>query len=61
MLDLQDKIEDISDDEIKSALDKAKEDPLFARRVAGMRKALKEQEEQYKQQVAAEQEQAQEE
>lgn len=61
MLDLQDKIEDISDDEIKSALDKAKEDPLFARRVAGMRKALKEQEEQYKQQVAAEQEQIQEE
>ena len=61
MLDLQDKIEDISDEEIKAALDKAKEDPLFARRVAGMRKALKEQEEQYKQQVAAEQEQAQEE
>lgn len=61
MLDLQDKIEDISDEEIKTALDKAKEDPLFARRVAGMRKALKEQEEQYKQQVAAEQEQAQEE
>lgn len=61
MLDLQDKIEDISDEEIKAALDKAKEDPLFARRVAGMRKALKEQEEQYRQQVAAEQEQAQEE
>lgn len=57
MLDLQDKIEDISDDEIKAALDKAKEDPLFARRVAGMRKALKAQEEEYKQQTAAEQEQ----
>ena len=61
MLDLQDKIEDISDEEIKSALDKAKEDPLFARRVAGMRKALKEQEEQYHQQITAEQEQIQEE
>lgn len=59
MLDLQDKIEDASDEEIKSALNKAKEDPLFERRVAGMRKALKEQEEQYKQQMLAEQQQTQ--
>ena len=61
MLDLQDKIEDISDEDLKTALEKAKENPLFARQVAGMRKALKEQEEQYKQQLAAEQEQAYEE
>lgn len=61
MLDLQDKIEDISDEDLKAALEKAKEDPLFARRIAGTRKALKEQEEQYKQQLAAEQEQVQEE
>lgn len=55
MLDLQDKIEDASDQEIIDALNKAKEDPLFERRVAGMRKALKAQEEQYQQQISAEQ------
>lgn len=61
MLDLQDKIEDASDEEVLAALNKAKEDPLFERRVAGMRKALKAQEEQYKEQMNAEQAQIQEE
>lgn len=55
MLDLQDKVEDVTDEEIAAALNKAKEDPLFEKRVAGMRKALKEQENQYNQQIAAEQ------
>lgn len=61
MLDLQDKIEDASNEEVLAALNKAKEDPLFERRVAGMRKALKAQEEQYKEQMNAEQAQIQEE
>lgn len=61
MLDLQEKIEDISEDELKAALDKAKEDPLYERRVTGIRKNLKEQEEQLKKQTELEQQQTQEE
>lgn len=61
MLDLQDKIEDITDEEITAALAKAKEDPLYEKRIAGMRKALKAQEEAYNAQLKAEQEQAQQE
>lgn len=56
MLDLQDKIEDITDEEITSALAKAKEDPLYEKKIAGMRKALKAQEEEYISQLQAEQE-----
>ena len=56
MLDLQDKIEDITDEEITSALAKAKEDPLYEKKIAGMRKALKAQEESYISQLQAEQE-----
>lgn len=56
MLDLQDKIEDITDEEITSALAKAKEDPLYEKKIAGMRKALKSQEEEYISQLQAEQE-----
>jgi hypothetical protein len=55
MLDLQEKIEDISEDELKAALDKAKEDPLYERKVTGIRKNLKEQEEQLKKQTELEQ------
>lgn len=54
ILDLQDKIEDISDEEILNALNKAKEDPLFEKRIAGMRKSFEAQEEAYNQQIAAE-------
>lgn len=61
MLDLQDKIEDITDEEITAALAKAKEDPLYEKRIAGMRKALKAQEEAYVAQMQAEQEQQQQE
>ena len=61
MLDLQDKIEDITDEEITAALAKAKEDPLYEKRIAGMRKALKAQEEAYVSQLKAEQEQQQQE
>ena len=56
MLDVQDKIEDITDEEITSALAKAKEDPLYEKKIAGMRKALKAQEEEYISQLQAEQE-----
>jgi hypothetical protein len=53
MLDLQDKIDDVTDEELTAALAKAKEDPLFEKRVAGMRKTLKAQEEAYKAQLEA--------
>ena len=55
MLDLQDKVEDITDDEILEAVKKAKEDPLYERRVAGLRKNLEEQENAYRQNYAQEQ------
>ena len=61
MLDLQDKIEDITDEEITSALAKAKEDPLYEKKIAGMRKALKAQEDEYISQIKAEQEMQQQE
>ena len=61
MLDLQDKIEDITDEEITSALAKAKEDPLYEKKIAGMRKALKAQEDEYISQIQAEQEMQQQE
>lgn len=42
LLDLQDKLDDqdVSDEEMLAALEKAKEDPLYSKRVAGMRKEL---------------------
>ena len=62
MLDLQDKIPDITDEEMAEALNKAKEnESLFTKQVAGLRKSLKEQEERYLEQQAAEQEAAEEE
>lgn len=59
MLDLQDKLgdEEVSDEELLSALAKAKEDPLFEKRVAGMRKYLEAQEQSYLQQKEAEEQQ----
>lgn len=48
ILDLQDRIPDISDEDVQTALDKAKEnDSLFNRQVAGIRNELKQQEENY--------------
>ena len=62
MLDLQDKIPDITDEEMAEALSKAKEnETLFTKQVAGLRKSLKEQEERYLEQQAVEQEAAEEE
>jgi hypothetical protein len=61
ILDLQDKIEDASDEEILAALEKAKEDPLYEKRIAGTRKALEAQEANYLQQQEAERKAMQEE
>lgn len=47
LLDLQDKIEDATDEELVSALEKAKENPLYQKQVAGIRKSLEAQEASY--------------
>ncbi len=62
ILDLQDRIPDISDEDVQTALDKAKEnDSLFNRQVAGIRNELKQQEENYlKEQEFKQQQQVQE-
>lgn len=61
ILDLQDKIEDATDEEIYAALEKAKEDPLYEKRIAGIRKSLEAQEANYLQQQEAERKAVQEE
>ena len=62
LLDLQDKIADITDDELHAALDAAKANPsLFAKQVAGLRETLKAQQETYNQQMAVEAEAVQQE
>lgn len=62
ILDLQDKLDDdeVTDEEILVALNKAKEDPLYEKRIAGMRKALEAQEQTYLAEQQAEQQQQQE-
>lgn len=62
ILDLQDRIPDISDEDVQTALDDAKKnESLFNRQVAGIRNELKQQEENYlKEQELQKQQQAQE-
>lgn len=62
ILDLQDRIPDISDEDVQTALDEAKKnESLFNRQVAGIRNELKQQEENYlKEQELQKQQQAQE-
>lgn len=62
ILDLQDRIPDISDEDVQTALDDAKKnESLFNRQIAGIRNELKQQEENYlKEQELQKQQQAQE-
>lgn len=55
ILDLQDKVEDATDEEIAQALMKAKEDPLFEKKMAGVRRDLQAQEQMYNEQLQAQQ------
>lgn len=58
ILDLQDRIEDITNEEIEAQLNKAKEDEtFFKKQVTGIRNALKQQEDAYLQEQQLQQEQ----
>lgn len=60
ILDLQDRVPDISDEDVTEALNKAKENTtLYQKQVDGIRKELKQQEENYLQQQQLEQQQQQ--
>lgn len=62
LLDLQDKVEDITEDELVAALEAAKQNPdLYAKQVQGIRSTLKDQENAYNQQLQAQQQAAAEE
>lgn len=63
LLDLQDKLdgEDVTDDEFIAALEKAKEDPLYPKRIAAMRKELETLQENQLKEMEAEKQQFQQE